>query len=54
LRSNTATRWPHSNRGLVGAGVVVGEQLRKLTTMHHSGDITDAEFAAAKKRLLGT
>jgi Short C-terminal domain len=32
----------------------VTEQLRKLTTMHNSGDLTDAEFAAAKKRLLGT
>jgi hypothetical protein len=32
----------------------VSEQLRTLAAMHHSGDLTDAEFAAAKKRLLGT
>lgn len=32
----------------------ITEQLRKLTTMHRSGDLSDAEFAAAKKRLLGT
>jgi hypothetical protein len=32
----------------------ITEQLRKLTTMHRSGDLSDAELAAAKKRLLGT
>jgi hypothetical protein len=32
----------------------ITDQLRKLTTMHQEGDLTDAEFAAAKKRLLGT
>ena len=28
------------------------EQLRKLATMRDRGDLTDAEFATAKKRLL--
>jgi hypothetical protein len=32
----------------------VTEQLGKLTAMHRRGDLTDTEFAAAKKRLLGT
>jgi hypothetical protein len=32
----------------------VTAQLGKLTAMHRSGDLTDAEFAAAKQRLLGT
>jgi hypothetical protein len=30
----------------------IAAQLAKLTAMHRSGDLTDAEFAAAKKRLL--
>ena len=32
----------------------ITEQLQKLTAMHRNGDLTDADFAAAKRRLLGT
>jgi hypothetical protein len=32
----------------------ITEQLQKLTSMHRGGDLSDAEFVAAKKRLLGT
>jgi Short C-terminal domain len=32
----------------------ISEQLADLTSMHRRGDLTDAEFTAAKKRLLGT
>jgi hypothetical protein len=37
-----------------GVAPDVTAQLGKLTAMHRSGDLTDAEFAAAKQRLLGT
>ncbi|HET9876160.1 MAG TPA: SHOCT domain-containing protein [Mycobacterium sp.] len=32
----------------------ITDQLQRLTSMHQRGDLTDREFAAAKKRLLGT
>jgi len=32
----------------------VGDQLEKLAKLHRSGDINDAEYAAAKRKLLGT
>ena len=30
------------------------DQLSKLTTLHEQGALTDAEFSAAKAKLLGT
>jgi hypothetical protein len=35
------------------AGSSTTDQLSRLTTMHKEGQLTDAEFAAAKSRLLG-
>jgi Short C-terminal domain len=46
-----ATRTKAGPRGLAPG---ISEQLGKLTAMHRRGDLTDAEFAAAKKRLLDT
>jgi membrane protease subunit (stomatin/prohibitin family) len=36
------------------AGTDVTAELQKLTQLHQSGALTDAEFAAAKQKLLGT
>jgi hypothetical protein len=40
--------------GLPAPAPDIAQQLQKLTSMHRGGDLSDAEFAAAKKRLLGT
>jgi len=59
LASKTATSetaQPRATRAMAGPQPApdVTEQLGKLTAMHRRGDLTDAEFAAAKQRLLGT
>jgi hypothetical protein len=57
--SKTATseaNQPRTTRTMAGPrehAPDITAQLGKLTAMHRSGDLTDAEFAAAKKRLLG-
>ena len=35
------------------AGTPVSEQLKQLTALHQDGSLSDEEFAAAKKQLLG-
>ncbi|MDX6334088.1 MAG: hypothetical protein QOG05_1428 [Streptosporangiaceae bacterium] len=34
-------------------GTPISEQLKQLTALHEDGSLTDEEFAAAKKQLLG-
>jgi hypothetical protein len=34
-------------------GTPISEQLKQLTGLHEDGSLNDAEFAAAKKKLLG-
>jgi hypothetical protein len=51
------TNRPRATRTMAGPQNLapdVTDQLGKLTAMHRRGDLTDAEFAAAKNRLLGT
>jgi phospholipase/lecithinase/hemolysin len=35
------------------ADTPISEQLKQLTALHEDGSLNDAEFAAAKKKLLG-
>ena len=35
------------------ADTPVSEQLKQLTTLHENGSLDDAEFSAAKRKLLG-
>jgi hypothetical protein len=35
------------------AGTPVSEQLKQLTALHEDGSLDDAEFSAAKRKLLG-
>jgi hypothetical protein len=34
-------------------GTPISEQLKQLTALHEDGSLTDEEFGAAKKKLLG-
>ncbi len=35
------------------ADTPISEQLKQLTTLHENGSLDDAEFSAAKRKLLG-
>ena len=56
-RNQTARAEQMSQQQAVPAQVAAGsstfDQLNRLTTMHAQGALTDAEFAAAKAKLLG-
>ncbi len=44
---------PASQNHRAVSGVVIADQLANLAQLHRSGDLSDAEFEAAKKKLLG-
>jgi hypothetical protein len=43
-----------SSQGGQRSAPSVSDQLAQLSTMHQQGSLTDAEFASAKARLLGS
>lgn len=45
---------PATAQGAPGAAASIPDQLNRLSTMHDQGSLTDAEFASAKTKLLGT
>jgi hypothetical protein len=45
---------PAPEQAPAAAGPSMTDQLNELTTLHQQGALTDAEFTAAKARLLGS
>ena len=55
-RASSAGAAPARSGSRRGGGAVsddIANQLQHLTALHHAGDLTDAEFSAAKAHLLG-